>query len=310
MKPTATRLLIAALALAASSCGLLPDKSPDQEPSPFGPTGVPPELRSRGPAGTPVTPGGNVANQPLPLNITPESDIVFTDPDNPDASLPELSTLLAAPKRGPWEESETIAKQRASQQGKPLLIWFTDSARSPMCKALSAELFSTPEFEKWASEKLVRLRVDSNYRVTDPKLSMDERADRESDLRSYSTALKKRYTVLGQPFLILLSPDGSVLGRYRGYKRGEADFKWGLIKHGEAVFAGQREEWRKGLEKKGYREWSDKQGRKTFAKLTSYHEGTLILIQPDGTRARTSEDKLSDADRKWIADQKKLRGIE
>ena len=78
--------------------------------------------------------------------------------------LPELSDILgAAPKsRGPWEESETIAKQRAAREGKPLLIWFTDSARSPMCKALNQELFSTPDFGMWASEKIIRLRVDAN----------------------------------------------------------------------------------------------------------------------------------------------------
>ena len=110
------------------------------------------------------------ADPGAPLNLTPEEDIVFTDPDNPDANLPELSTLLTAPKRrGPWEESETIAKQRAAREGKPLLIWFTDSARSPMCKALSQELFSTPEFESWASEKLIRLRVDANVQVNDPE---------------------------------------------------------------------------------------------------------------------------------------------
>ena len=314
MTATATRLLTAASVVALSSCGILKPRPPAPEPSPFGPTGIPPELRARPPGGTPVgtpvAPGGNIADQPAPINIPLESELYFTDPDNPDALLPELSAVLGAPSRGPWEESETIAKQRAAREGKPILIWFTDSARSPMCRALSDELFSTDPFEEWASQKLVRLRVDSNYVVTDPKLSMDDRYDREADLRNYATAMKKRYKVLGQPFLILIAPDGAVLGRYRGYKRGNADFTWGLLKHGEAVFAGQREQWRKDLEDKGYREWQDRRGRRTFAKLASYHEGNLILIQPDGTRARTTEGQLSDDDRSWIAEQKKLRGLQ
>jgi hypothetical protein len=46
-----------------------------------------------------------------------------------------------------------------------------------------------------------------------------------------------------------------------------------------------------------------------FAKLTGYANGNLTLIEPDGTRSRTREDRLSDSDRTWIADQKKLRGM-
>jgi thioredoxin-related protein len=304
---------IVALAAALASCA--PRKvEPPKPDGPFGESGIPPQLRAKAPeGGTPVTPGGNASPaQPAAGSaaFTPEEEIVFTDPDNPDATLPELSTLLTAPKRrGPWEESETTAKQRAAREGKPLLIWFTDSARSPMCKALSQELFSTPAFEAWASEKLIRLRVDANPQLDDPNLSLDEKETRRADLRNYVTRLKKQYKVLGHPSLFLLNPSGEVIGRYRGYKRGQADFTWGLIKQGEAASASAYKEWRAGLEKKGYREWQDRKGRKILAKLTGYSNGTLTLIEPDGTRSRTHENKLSDADRAWIDQQKKLRGI-
>jgi thioredoxin-related protein len=245
------------------------------------------------------------------VEITPEEDIVFTDPDNPDANLPELSTLLsAAPKRrGPWEQSETIAKRRAAREGKPLLIWFTDSARSPMCKALSEELFSKPDFEKWASEKLIRLRVDANVEVDDPDLSLGDKETRMVDLKAYVARMKKQYKVLGHPVVVMLNPSGEVIGRYRGYKRGDADYTWGLIKQGEAASAHAYESWRSSLEKKGYREWRDRNDRKVFAKLTSYSNGTLTLIEPDGTRSRTHENKLSDKDLEWLAGQKRIRGL-
>ena len=155
---------LAGVAVLASCAklGIGSHSKPAFESSVFGSTGIPPQLRAKGQdAGTPVVPGGTAPKPAAVPNLTPEEDIVFTDPDNPEAKLPELSTLLSAPKRGPWEESETIAKQRAAREGKPLLIWFTDSARSPMCKALAQELFATPDFEKWASEKLIRLRVDA-----------------------------------------------------------------------------------------------------------------------------------------------------
>jgi thioredoxin-related protein len=257
-------------------------------------------------AGTPVKPPA-----PSTQQLTPEEDIVFTDPDNPDSSLPELSTLLSAtPKRrGPWEQSESIAKRRAAREGKPLLIWFTDSARSPMCKALNEELLSTPDFEKWAAEKLIRLRVDANAQVDDPDLSLGDKETRLVDLKNYVERMKKQYKVLGYPGMVLLNPSGEVIGRYRGYKRGDANFTWGLIKQGEAASSHAYESWRASLVKKGYREWSDRQDRKVFAKLTSYSNGSLTLIEPDGTRSRTHENKLSDTDRAWINEQKKLRGL-
>lgn len=316
LKRSGNLLACASLApvIAMTSCaklGIGGDKPADAaEASPFGSTGIPPQLRARSQdIGTPVVAGGNAPTSQGGVAFTAEEDIVFTDPDNPEASLPELSSLLtAAPKRrGPWEESETIAKQRAAREGKPLLIWFTDTARSPMCKALSQELFSSPEFEQWATERLIRLRIDANLELNDPDLSMDEESTRRADIKTYVTRLKKQYKVLGYPSVLMLNPSGEVIGRYRGYKRGDADYFWGLIKHGEAVSANTHKKWREGLEKKGYREWHDRKGRTVFAKLTSYSKGTLTLIEPDGTRSRTEESKLSKEDRAWIAEQIRLR---
>lgn len=310
-----TRLLPWTLvfAVALSSCaklGLGGKSEEKKKDEPFGPTGIPPQLRAnKSGGGTAVVAGGNSPDKPPALNFTPEEDIVYTDPDNPDAELPELSTLLSNVKRGPWEESETIAKQLSVREGKPMLIWFTDSATSPMCKALSQELFSTNDFGKWATEKLVRLRVDANVKITDPDLDLGSTEDRRVAIKSYGADLKKRYKVMGYPSLIFLSPSGEVIGRYRGYKRGEADFLWGQLKHAEAVSAEAYKGWRAGLENKGYREWQDRKGRKIFAKLTAYTQGTLTFIEPDGTRSRTQESSLSDKDCAWIAEQKKLRNM-
>jgi len=306
-RPLTCSLLMAALVLPSCKAPQ-PQKNP--EASPFGPTGIPPQLRGKSPeAGTPVIPGGNQPPIPIPKNITPEEDILFTDPDNPDGGLPELSAILEAPKVKSWEESETNARKRAVREGKPILVWFTDSARSPMCKALSQELFSTNDFEKWADEKIIRLRVDSNVTITEGSLSMDERTHQETQRRDYVEGMKKRYKILGAPVVLMLNPSGEVIGRYRGYKRGDANFLWGQLKHSQAVSQTAYESWRSGLEKKGYREWQDRKGRKIFAKLKSYSKGELILIEPDGTRSRTREGVLSEADRDWIDAQKKARGI-
>lgn len=303
-------LLLGCIAL--PSCSVLRGKKELVDPSQIGPSGVPPHLRAKTPGGTATTPDGTMPSGAL---ITPEEDIVFTNPDNPDSSLPELATLLeSAPgRRASWEESESIAKRRAAREGKPVLIWFTDSKTSPMCKAISQELFSTPDFEKWADEKLIRLRVDANVRenplIKGTGVGIEDAMSREVDLSRYVARLKKQYKVLGYPSVLMLNPAGEVIGRYRGYKRGDADYFWGLIKQGEAVSANSHKAWKAGLEKKGYRDWKDRKGRQVFARLLAYSNGWLSLIEPDGTRSRTHEDKLSDEDQQWIRDQKKLRNL-
>ena len=295
-----------ALCLCLTACG---NKSgaPKPRTAAFGGTGVPPQLtagrQSESPAGA--------GSQPGQVDLTPEEEIFFTDPDNPEGSLPELSAVLtAAPeRREPWQRSETLARRLAAREGKPLLIWFTDSARSPMCKALAQELFNDPEFNVWATEKIIRLKVDANVVVDEADISLGEKETLLVDRRNHVQQLRKRYKVLGNPMLVMCSPDGKVLGRYRGYQRGQADYYWGLIRQGEVAASVSHKAWRDGLEKKGYRDWQDRQGRRVFAKLVSYSGGNLILIEPDGTRCRTLVSKLSDGDREWIAEQKRMRGL-
>lgn len=315
---SAVLALVPACVLWTGCGGLVSPGKPDTaaEESPFGATGIPPQLRPKTaqPGAAPVValPQGEGSG---PLQFTPEEDIVFTDPDNPDAALPELGSILAAApkKRGPWEESETIARKRSSREGKPLLIWFTDSSKSPMCRALDQELFSTPDFATWAGENLVRLKVDANVGATefvnDPDISLGEKETRRIDAANYVKRLKKQYKALGYPSVLVLNPGGGVVGRYRGYSRGEAEFYWGRIKHAVAASNHSHEAWQKSLEAKGYREWSDGRGRSIFAKLVAYKDGTLILVEPDGNRCKTDEDKLSKEDRAWIDHQKKLRGL-
>ena len=241
--------------------------------------------------------------------FTPDEEIQFTNPDDPDSSLPALSSILTEPsnRRGPWERSLQIAKRISAREGKPVLIWFTDSARSPKCKALNEELFSNAKFQQWASENIIRLKIDENESIDDPDLSLGERETMRVDVKNYVKSLKKQYKILGYPSMILLSPSAEVLGRYRGYDRGESDFTWGLIRQGVAASADTYRAWRASLEKKGYREWHDRKGRSVLAKLMNYHEGTLILIEPDGARSKTHERELSAEDRQWLEEQKKLR---
>ncbi len=299
--------LLVSVSIVISACADKTSKPKiEMEPSPY--DFNKPGAGATATVGAAVTPGGNVGQKQL--EITPDEDLVFTDPDNPDAGIPELETLMAAPKRGPWEDSETIARQTAAREGKPILIWFTDSARSPICRRLSEELLAKNDFGDWAEKHVVRLRVDANISVDDPNLSLDQVATRKVEIRRYIEGIKKRYKVRGHPTLLMLNPSGEVLWKESGYSAGEADYLWGLMKQAATVTAEQYKEWRKKLEGKGYRDWEGASGRKVFAKLVSYAEGNLILIEPGGVRYKTHESRLSREDKQWIREQKARRGIE
>lgn len=251
----------------------------------------------------------SLSNPEIPENFTPDEDIVFTNPDNPEESLPELSSILTdqTARKGPWEKSIQIAKRRSMREGKSLLIWFTNSQRSPMCKAMNEELFSLPEFNAWAEENLIRLRVDEGEDINDDDLTLSEKETLRSDLRNYVKRLKQQYKVLGYPSLVLLSPNGQKKTSVRGYSRGEAEYTWGLIRQGVVASQHSYQAWRASLEAKGYRQWHDRKGRGVLAKLTSYRNGVLTLIEPDGSRSKTHESKLSTGDREWIYEQKRRR---
>lgn len=276
---------------------------------------VPPELRSGYATQAPVARvsvedgtalpemGANGPGRATSTGLTPDEDIVWTDPDNPDAALPGLEeTLATATASGPWEVSYTVATKLAMREGKPLLIWFTDTLSSPLCKFLSAEVFSTPAFDSWAGEHMVRLRLDFNVK--------GENEDEELRKGDYLEALKKRYKANGLPLVLIMAPDGTVTGRYKGYKRGEPDFYFGRLKHAAEAAEKHQEKWLQDMEAKGYRTWTGRKGnKKIFAKLVRYHEDGLTLVEPDGRKFRAQETNLSDGDRLWLQAEKRKRGL-
>ena len=289
------------------SCGMF-DKKTAEEEKPFGETGIPKQLRANPEVDAAPGAGQGIAAAEISValaNHPSQENIVWTDPDNMDANIPELQKLLAAPKRDIWQKSESEAKRIAIREGKCVLIWFTDSVRSPVCKTLSEELFGKHEFGEWAKEHLVRLIVDQSA-----LMARGEKYDSEVVTQEYVEQMKKRYKALGTPTVIMLSPKGEILAKYRGFKKGQGEFFWGQIKYSAGVGESEYQAWLQKLEKQGYRHWTDKQNRRVVARLVSYNKGTLVMVEPDGNRCRTDEGKLSDQDRDWIKAEKTKRGIE
>ncbi len=287
------------------SCGVL-KRSKEKEEQPFGPTGIPKQLRANPEVDGPEVEGGVAAKEiSVAMASHPSAEnIVWTDPDKMDQNIPELQKLLDGPKREVWMKSEIEARRAAIREGKCVMIWFTDSARSPLCKSLSEELFGRGEFGDWARENTIRLMVDQSA-----LMARGEKYDKEVSSQDYVEQMKKKYKALGTPVVVVLSPRGEVLGKYRGYSKGQADFFWGQLKHAINVGTNDYQSWMKKLEKQGHRRWHDKQGRSLVARLVSYHAGEMIMVEPDGNRFRTKEQSLSREDQEWIAAEKKKRGI-
>lgn len=302
---------IIAISLASWSCGVLGKKAEkEEEEKPFGPSGIPSFLRANpevdGPPGEAPLPGTPAAEVTVALaNHPSQENIVWTDPDDMDKDLPELRKLLAGPKTTIWLKNETEAKRRAIREGKCVMIWFTDSSRSPLCKTLSEEVFGKKEFGDWAGENVVRLVVDQSA-----MMARGEKYDKEVSAQQYVSEMKKKYKALGNPTVIMLSPKGEKLAKYTGFKKGQGEFFWGQLKHSVSVGKEEYSTWMKKLEKQGYRRWTDEKGRTLVARLVSYHQGSMVMVEPDGNRFRTKESQLSDADQTWIQDEKKKRGIQ
>ena len=291
------------LGVCCHSCGLGKKQSQEEE-KPFGPTGIPKELRAN-----PEVDGGDAGTAAPEVSVAlashPKADeIMWTDPDRVEEDLPELKKLLAGPKREVWLKSENEAKRIAMREGKCVLIWFTDSVRSPICKRLSEELFGVAEFGDWARENTVRLIVDQSA-----LMARGEKYDNEVSAQEYVEQMKKKYRAIGTPQVVMLSPQGEVLGRYRGYNKGQAEFFWGQLKHAVNVGRSGYDEWMKKLEKQGYRRWEGPDGRTLVARLVAYHQGQMVMVEPDGNRFRTKESSLSKQDQAWVAAEKQKRGI-
>jgi len=109
-----------------------------------------------------------------------------------------------------WSENYSAAIHESKLSGKPLLVEFVGSDWCPWCIKLHEEVFSQPEFQRWAIQTVVLLTVDfPTFRV------------QSNELRHQNAALAKKYDIPGYPTVLFLDQDGHELGR-SGYMDGGA----------------------------------------------------------------------------------------
>ena len=132
----------------------------------------------------------------------------LSDEDQKFIADQEAAKTAAATNVYKWETDMDVAKTRAKDEKKPMLLDFTGSDWCGWCMKLKKEVFDTPEFQKYAKEKLVLVEVDFPHGKQLPK---EEKEQNEK--------LAQEYKVGGFPTIILLSSKGTKVGQ-TGYLDG------------------------------------------------------------------------------------------
>ena len=110
-----------------------------------------------------------------------------------------------------WNEDFEKASSEAKTSGKYLLLNFSGSDWCPWCMKLEREVFSHEAFKTFAKENLVYVSIDF------PRKKYQSKKRKEENQK-----LMEKFKVRGLPTIIILSPDGELLGT-TGYRSGGAE---------------------------------------------------------------------------------------
>jgi protein disulfide-isomerase len=146
-------------------------------------------------------------------------------------SITALGLVLAAlfcveSRASDWGTDYEKALAEAKQAGRYLLLDFSGSDWCGWCKRLDTEVFRTTEFKNFAANSLVCVLVDfpRKKRLT-------------GKLKEQNAGLAEKYHVHGYPTIILLSPEGDMVGK-TGYRKGGAE---SYVDHLKEMIAAHKE---------------------------------------------------------------------
>lgn len=80
-----------------------------------------------------------------------------------------ISAILVSAQEQVWHNDVEEAVKLSEQTKKPLLLFFTGSDWCGWCIRLQNEVFKTPEFTKWANEKVILVELDFPRRKVLPE---------------------------------------------------------------------------------------------------------------------------------------------
>ena len=219
-------------------------------------------------------------------------------PEDPDTPFNPGLSVGGDTQHYSWTQNYKAAIQRSRKEGKPLLIWFSDSKGSAISKRLSQQLFERSDFEAWMNKKFSPLIVDKGSVTTDDSRALALRK------KKYYEAMVKRFSVMGSPEVLVLDSKGNVHARYRGFSKGDAELYWGRLKVAHAGAVASYGAWREKMEEKGYRVWHSVEGEeKVFAKMVSQTEEEISLVTPEGRTQTHAKTHFCLLDRNYMQQQ-------
>ena len=119
-----------------------------------------------------------------------------------------------------WKTDFDAALETAKADGKEVLVNFTGSDWCGWCIKLDKEVFSQDAFKQFAASKLVLVKID-----------FPRKKEQSEALMAKNEALAEKYGIRGFPTILLLSPDGKLIGK-TGYQAGGPE---AYVKHLEEV---------------------------------------------------------------------------
>jgi thioredoxin-related protein len=110
-----------------------------------------------------------------------------------------------------WETDFDLAKKRAKDENKSILVDFTGSDWCGWCIRLKKEVFDQPSFQEYAKKNLIMVELD-----------FPKKTPLEEKLKEQNEKLQEEYKIQGFPTIILLNSKGREVAR-TGYQEGGPD---------------------------------------------------------------------------------------
>lgn len=105
-----------------------------------------------------------------------------------------------------WMTDLEAAKAKAKAENKAVLVDFTGSDWCGWCVRLRSTILDTPAFQQYAADKFVLMEVDIPQNV----------AKIGAELHATNRAIAAKYNISSFPSMLVLSPQGDVLGGFIG----------------------------------------------------------------------------------------------
>jgi thioredoxin-related protein len=109
---------------------------------------------------------------------------------------------------GDWNTDVRAAIAQAQSQNKHIFLFFTGSDWCGWCKRLNREILSTSDFQKYANDKLVLVKLD-----------FPRHHPQAADVKQQNEQLAAHFRIEGFPTVIVLDPNGRPVGKL-GYQEG------------------------------------------------------------------------------------------